>query len=131
MWTKTAVHLDATPDRPEGWHYAQVWKTGGHQIGFCADHAPHPTEAEARECYSAYLRTQLREETYGDWSGCEASVTRTDQGSQALVCDTPTKKGITYSGGFRGAALCDRHRTDEQAIVVLGLDQPAGDSFGS
>lgn len=119
MWTKTAVNIGKNKGGADGWHYAQLWKTGGGPIGFCAEHDPHPTEAEARECYAAYLRAQLREVQYGDWTGCRMDG-----------CDTPTKAGYGCDG-YHDEPLCDEHRTVENAVVVLALDKPAGDSMGS
>lgn len=120
MWTKTAVHLDATPERPEGWHYAQVWSNGGGPIGYCAEHPPHATEEQARLCYSRWLLDNLKPIQLKDWTGCEADG-----------CDMPTKDGME-TGYMRTVMLCDEHRQSNlHAVALLGLDKPAGDSVGS
>lgn len=121
MWTKTAVRLDANEDHAEGWHYAQVWSNGGRPIGYCREHAPHGTEQEARECYSAYLRDHIGWTRYGDWTGCRAEG-----------CDKPTKTGARVDGSsIHDVPLCSEHMNAETAIVVMGLNAPAGDSYGS
>lgn len=117
MWRKTAVEVPPRDGRPGGWHYAQVWDTGGHPIGYCDLHAPHQTEAEARECYGRWLRDNVRlDERFADRAGCR-------------VCDAPTKAAARI--GIRSEPLCAEHLTAEHAYDVLGLRGPAGDSFGS
>lgn len=85
-----------------GWHFTsmndgQIWP-----VGYCADHEPHATPEEARECFRKYLLDGSRELTYADWTGCE-------------VCDTPTKKALSTRPPLgNDHALCDEHRTLEQ-----------------
>jgi len=114
-------HTAARKGEDGGWHYVSMSRQGGYPLGYCAEHEPHATEIQARECYSQYQRDNIRrlDDNMADWSGCR-------------VCDAPTKNvvDIRYEG-FRSAPLCDEHRTQEHAIKVLGLDQPAGDAWVS
>ena len=122
MWTKTAVEVDLT-DRGsrKGWHYAQVWKSGGGPIGYCAEHEPHDTEREARECFSAWRRDNITlDGKWADWTGC-----------QVEGCDVPTKTFAAVSGEYRALSLCEEHLTVEHATRLLGADEPAGNSMGS
>lgn len=121
MRTKTAVEVDLG-ERGKGWHYASIGKRGGGPIGYCADHAPHATETEARECFSSYLLTQLRAETYGDWTSCQYPHNE---------CGRPTKSGWGVPATLSSVALCEVHDSRELAIACLGLNKPWGDSFGS
>lgn len=141
MRTLTAVLLPAIPDdadggpRPEGWHYASVSRRGGHPIGYCREHPPHPTEADARDCYTAYQRDNVTlDQTLGDWTGCEARTR--DHGTtpdrDGILCDAPTKTAAHIRGeGFQLAGLCAEHLTRDHAIVALHLDRPAGDAWVS
>jgi hypothetical protein len=115
MQYKTAFEV-----RPGEWQYATLSRRGGGPIGYCADHAPHATESEARECYSSYLRDAIRMDGHlADWTGCEAEG-----------CDNPTKNyASTY--GVSSACLCDGHNDRDMAIKVMGLDRPHGDVWGS
>lgn len=121
MRTKTAVQLaDGS-----GWHYAITGRTGGHPIGRCADHPPHPTEAEARECYGAYLREDtIRLDVAGfRWNSC-------DHQAGGTRCPNPTKSYATYGDdGYGHVALCPDHMTVENAIAAAQLDGPAGDAW--
>lgn len=113
-------HTAARKSEDGGWHYVSLGRDGGYPLGYCADHEPHETEIQARECYSQYQRDNIRlDGKMADWSGCRA-------------CDAPTKNvaDIRYDG-FRSEPLCDEHRTQERAVKVLGLDQPAGDAWRS
>lgn len=111
----TAVHIDG------GWRYASLGRRGGGPIGNCAGHL-HDTELEARECYAAYLREQVRLDrgNLRSWSGCKVEG-----------CDRPTKNAAKVSGDYGLAPLCDEHLTHEVACEVLGLNRPAGDSWQS
>lgn len=106
-----------------GWHYVSLHRSrGGYPLGYCAEHEPHPTEEEARECYAQWQRDHvLLDGLWADWTGCQVGE-----------CDAPTKKHARIVGdGFRSASLCDRHLDLDHAIGVLGLDSPAGDSWVS
>lgn len=122
MWTKTAVHSDATESRPEGWHYAQVWKDGGGPIGFCAEHEPHPTEVEARECWSQWRREHIKfDRVIAGWTSCSREG-----------CERPANHAATIEGDpYVFVPLCAWDMNYRTVIEVLGLDQPAGDSMGS
>jgi hypothetical protein len=79
-------------DKGEGWYKEHV----------------HATADEARECFRRYLLDGQRDESYGDWTGCEAVI-------DGEKCDTPTKKGLTGRPPLgNGYAFCDEHRTPEQ-----------------
>ena len=125
-------HLTALQHTDGGWHYVSASRRGGYPIGFCADHPPHPTEEEARACYTAYevekiqLGTQL-----GDWSGCAALVDTEGEGEQ-VPCDRPTKTAAVVATPHGTlAALCAAHLTLEDAVKALGLTGPAGDAWVS
>jgi hypothetical protein len=80
-----------------GWHYTCMNDGAIWPVGYCAEHEPHATEREARECFGQYLLDGEREETYGDWTGC-------------AVCDKPTKRGMTTRPPLgHGYPLCDEH----------------------
>jgi hypothetical protein len=131
MWTKTAVHLDATPERAEGWHYAQVWSNGGGPTGYCTEHPPHATEEEARLCYGQWLRDHLTPVSYDNWSDCQYK--RPDD----LLCGAAAKDGYALPGGMRSVTLCAGHCSEANALEALklvdahGRTVPAGDSMGS
>ena len=42
-----------------GWHYVSLGRNGGHPLGACAEHDPHPTEAEARQKHGASVKVYL------------------------------------------------------------------------
>lgn len=68
----------------------------------------HDTPEEARACFRRYLLDGSDEESYADWSGCEAEV-------DGEKCDVPTKKGLTTRQPLgHGYPLCDEHRTKGQ-----------------
>lgn len=117
----TAVHVDLGGGL-SGWHYASLGSRGGGPLGYCAEHAPHATEQEARECYSHYQRDNIRiDGKTHNWCGCEFEG-----------CDKPTKRSADIRGdGFHMAALCEDHLTVENAAVVMGLNDPAGDAWVS
>lgn len=113
-------HETAARKGDGGWHYVSLSRQGGHPLGYCAEHEPHDTEIEARQCYAAYRRDNIRlDSTLGDWTGCR-------------VCDAPAKAAasIRYDG-FHLEPLCAEHLNLATAISVLGLDLPAGDAWRS
>lgn len=117
-------HLTALPlaAGSGGWHYVSAGRKGAHPIGYCAEHGPHPTEDEARECYAQYMRDHVRLDcAYRDWSGCDVEG-----------CDEPTKQGARIEhDAYRMALLCPAHLTVEDAVRVMHLDRPAGESWKS
>ena len=117
----TAVHVDL----PEGsgWHYASLRKTGGHPLGACAEHPPHPTEDEARACYLQWQRTQVEPDS-GRWSWTTCDV---------RGCKNPANKGWRIKGdGYSLAVLCADHDDRTHATTALGLDGDlAGDAWQS
>ncbi len=120
MRHKTAVRLD------DGWHYAITSRRGGSPLGYCANHAPHPTEAEARECYGRYVREQtihLNTSTNCSWTSCAA---RPD----GKRCPNPTQAYATYGDdGYGITPLCPEHMTAEHVIECGHLAGPAGDAW--
>lgn len=103
-----------------GWHYVTLGRRGGGAIGYCADHEPHATEAEARECYAQYQRDHMQMRAGSlRWTSCDVKG-----------CDQPARNAA-QSGGYNFAALCDEHYTAEHARDALGLNAPAGDSWES
>jgi hypothetical protein len=116
----TAVWI-TTKDGVTGWHYASLSRRGGHPLGGCATHEPHPSEIEARECYAAWQRERIRLDGKCDWTSCEA-----------YGCDSPTRHVARIEGdGYRMACLCPEHLTVENAIHALHLSGAAGDSWQS
>lgn len=116
----TAVHLDATDDSPEGWHYATLGKRGGGPLGNCATHDPHPTEAEARQCYTDYLAENIdMRENSASWTSCRVGG-----------CDNPARN-VVQAGEYNMAVLCTEHFDREHAMQVLHLDHPAHDAWQS
>ena len=123
----TAVEVDLG-ERGKGWHYASLGKRGGGPIGACAEHAPHPTEAEARACYQACLRTRVRLDHRVSWTSCHFQY-----GHDADIprCPNPTQGAASY-GEYSLTPLCPEHLTLEHALTALGLDKAeAGDSWQS
>lgn len=109
------------------WHYTTAnRRTGTHPIGYCAEHGPHDTEAEARECYGRYLRDQVRLDKPHTWSWgtCDYGL------DSETPCKNPANNGA-HSGPWAMALLCDEHFNREDAVTALGLDGPAGDSMHS
>jgi hypothetical protein len=115
-------HTAAQKGESGGWHYVSLSRHGGHALGYCAEHEPHVTEQDARECYAKYQRDRVRlDGQWADWTGCEVTG-----------CDAPTKAHARIEGdGFHTASLCAEHLTREHAIDVLGLNGPAGDAWVS
>lgn len=105
-----------------GWHMTEgSRRVGTHPVGYCRDHAPHPTEAEARECYAQYQRDRVREHGTTSWTNCSHAG-----------CGAPARRRFEIEGdGYAAAVLCDEHATIENARTALRLDGPAGDSWFS
>jgi hypothetical protein len=115
------VNYDQPRERADrsGWHYTQMNDGRVWPIGYCADHAPHATEGEARDCYTRYLleqRLQLDGMAYADMQRpCE-------------VCGAWTDKFAEISPWGPSFTLCDEHRTREQFAALFGQ---VGDSVHS
>ncbi|KTR95357.1 hypothetical protein NS220_06005 [Microbacterium testaceum] len=94
---------------------------GRHPVGYCADHAPHETEAEARECFGQYQRDRVRERGQASWTTC-----------MLKGCTAPARRVFEIEGdGYALAVLCEEHATKENAMQVMHLDGPAGDAWFS
>jgi hypothetical protein len=90
-------------------------------VGYCREHEPHATAEEARACFARYLLDGWREESYGSWHGCVWE--EPDGGGITVMCDTPTKKGLTTRPPLgHGYALCDEHRTFEHLKQLAPTD---------
>lgn len=90
-------------------------------VGYCAEHGPHATEAEARECFGQYERDRVREFGRTSWTSC-----------MLKGCTQPAQRRFEIEGeGYNLAVLCDEHATKENAITVMHLDGPAGDAWFS
>jgi hypothetical protein len=85
-----------------GWHYTVMRNGVVRPAGACADHPPHATEDEARDCFRAWLLEGARfDGTSSDWTGCK-------------ICDAPTKRYAETRPPLGNAfPLCDEHRTPE------------------
>lgn len=105
-----------------GWHYVSVSSRGGYPVGFCREHPPHPSEEEARACYTAYLRERVMlDGQLGSWSDCSVKD-----------CLAPTKSAAVVMAPYGSIApLCGAHLTVEDAYRVLDLVDPAGDAWVS
>lgn len=104
-----------------GWHYVSLnRRTGGYPLGYCAEHEPHPTEQEARECYGQWMRDHIvLDGRLSGWSDCR-------------VCKGPTKKYARVDGdGYRMATLCEAHLTQDDAVKQLHIEGAAGDAWES
>lgn len=115
-------HTAAPKADGTGFHYVSLNKRhGGYPLGYCAEHAPHATEDEARACYRAWQRDHVRLDavTLGNWTNCRFPG-----------CEQPTRAAADIQGdGYNIAPLCPAHLTTEHAIPALGLaDALAGDS---
>lgn len=117
------MHYTAHQLSEGGWHYASVSRRGGHALGYCAEHGPHATEAEARQCFRRWQRDHLKMDN-GTWSWGNCHV----QG-----CDNPARQGVGIEGdGYALAILCEDHHDREHALTALGLDEDqAHDSWVS
>lgn len=112
MHYRAAERTDGT-----GWHYV----VGGHPIGYCAEHAPHASEADARECYARWQRDHVQRDGLWSWSTCRVPQ-----------CPNPSRHGWAIEGDpYSMAILCDEHDDREHAIEALGLNGPAGDRWES
>ena len=112
MYSRAAQLADGS-----GWHYV----TGGHPIGYCTEHAPHATEAEARECYARWQRDHVAKGGRCSWTGC-----------YVRGCSNPAREGWHIEAdAYSLAILCDEHDDREHAIEALGLNGPAGDRWES
>lgn len=105
-----------------GWHYV----AGQIPLGYCADHGPHATEDEARECYARWQRDHVAIRKTSQWHNCE-------HGKHPDRCPNPANNVAEVRGQYMSdmSMLCDEHATLEHAIIALGLDQPAGDCWVS
>jgi hypothetical protein len=103
-----------------GFHYASLNKRGGHPLGYCAEHAPHATETEARECFGQWQRDHVTlDGKLISWTDCR-------------VCHGPTKQYASIEGdGYRLLPLCAEHLTKERAIAGLDIAGAAGDAWES
>jgi len=115
MRHSTAVKID------DGWHYADLGKRGGHPLGYCAEHPPHATEAEARECFGKWQRDHVRQGGKTSWTGCAMPA-----------CESPANTSFEVEGdGYMFTVLCEEHASIENAIQTMDLDGPAGDAWHS
>ena len=114
-----------------GWHYVSLNRRGGHPLGYCADHEPHDTELEARECYARYQRDHIRlDRGPTNWQDCMAG--RTGDRATTVRCPNPTKHYADIEhDGYHLVPLCPDHMTVEEAVKALHLDGPAGDAWQS
>lgn len=93
-------------------------------VGHCVNHAPHATEAEARECFGQYQRDQVRERGTSRWTNCMVR--------EPNRCTNPARRQWEIEGdGYTMAVLCDEHSDREHAIVAMQLEGPAGDAWFS
>lgn len=94
---------------------------GQHPVGYCAEHDPHPTELEARECFARYQREHVVAGGKCSWSTCMVGD-----------CKQPAENTWRIEGdGYALAVLCTDHNAAEHAIEVMHLNGPAGDSWFS
>lgn len=120
-------HKTAAQRGDDGWHYIYMSRDGGYPLGYCRDHEPHPTEVQARECYSRYLREQTIRLDAGkvDWTSCTA---RPD----GVRCPNPTQGYAVWGDdGYGMTPLCPDHMATEHVIAVERLAGPAGDAWTS
>lgn len=103
-----------------GWHYIYGKGEGGTPIGYCREHAAHPTEAEARECYAQFVRDSIQLDAgTGGWTSCSAAK-----------CPDPARSIAKYGDdGYGIVWLCPKHMTVEQVIECARLDETAGDAW--
>lgn len=119
-----------------GWHYVNLGREGGYPIGYCSDHEPHETEAEARECYGQYVREEtIRLNVSGcSWTSCDG-FTDLDPGKPIVAlprCRQPANRTAYYGDdGYGILAFCAEHMTAEQVIRRAQLEGPAGDAWVS
>lgn len=91
-----------------GWHFTCMNDGVIWPVGYCADHDPHHSRAEAEQCFQRYLLDEISPVTYSHWQDCER-------------CGAPTKKGLaTRRPHGHQYALCDEHRTNEEVKELAG-----------
>jgi hypothetical protein len=102
-----------------GWHYTRMRDGEVWPLGDCANHPPHATEDEARDCYTRYLLDHQvhLDGSWGDtWRHCRA------EGCGKLT----NRFGRVGVWGIANTwPLCDAHRTRE---VIAALFGQVGDS---
>jgi hypothetical protein len=103
-----------------GWHYVSLGSAGGHPIGYCTEHEPHDSEAEARECYGQWRRDHIRLGGTARWTSCGFPG-----------CSAPANHAADVAGTYDGTVLCDSHNTTEHAVTALCLEGAAGDAWVS
>lgn len=105
-----------------GWVYgSQNRRSGAYALGYCGELAHvHPTEQEARECFSQYRRDHVTlDARTTNWTDCDE-------------CGAATKTGARVVGdGYAHSMLCEAHLTTEMAIKHLHIEGAAGDSWQS
>lgn len=126
MWHYTAQPV---PGHPPGWLYAArreepdtapLW----HPVGYCADHTPHPTEAQARECYRRWQQDHVvvpqpaDPGNLPDWRPCRAPTG--DYGR----CGRLTRHAAVPPDAWPPAPLCGLHLTRGDAYAALTLTGP-------
>jgi len=108
-----------------GWHYTSmndgINEGRPYAIGYCRQHLdqPHPTENEARDCYTAYLITE-RLMLDGQWRD-------TYHTCQTEGCERITDR-FAQVDGWTTFNLCDDHRNREGVAALFGQ---VGDSVHS
>lgn len=107
-----------------GWHYVSAGRAGGHPIGYCAEHDPHPTEQAARECYGQFVRDSIKLDAGScGWTSCSARP-------GGVRCPNPTQKTAKFGDdGYGMTTLCPEHMTVDDVIAVEQLAGPAGDAW--
>lgn len=121
-------HHTAAQKGDGGWHYVSMSRDGGHPLGYCAEHEPHATEAEARECYAQYRRDNVTLDGKCGWTRC----TYLPAGADRYSCDNPANQFASIKGdGYAMAPLCEEHLTIDHAIDALHLIGAAGDAWQS
>lgn len=94
---------------------------GRQPVGYCADHGPHASEVEARECFGQYQRDRVRPRGTAQWTTC-----------MLKGCDQPARTTFEIEGdGYAMTVLCETHATREHAIDAMNLRGPAGDAWFS
>jgi len=93
-----------------GWRYTcmndgRIWA-----VGSCAEHAPHPTQVEAYECYTQYLLdNRLR---------LDGQYPEAQYRCEAPECGAWTQRFAEIDHHLY--TLCDEHRTREVVATLLG-----------
>lgn len=104
---------DKKTGEPTGrWHFTcRNRRLGTWPVGYCAEHEPHDSPTEARQCYRRWLldrRLRLAGRMSGQARPCE-------------VCGEWTDRFAEVDHGSLWA-LCDEHRTRE--VVEERFDAP-------